>query len=74
LSVRRPMEVVVLNCCVTETKDAPRLSVDEVQAPGYARKIELKSEPMHLRFAMRVTYLLAQIPSATISWLSCKLI
>ena len=22
LSVRRPMEVVVLNCCVTDTKDA----------------------------------------------------
>src|SRR3954465_14217993 len=24
LSVNRPIEVVVLNCCVTETKDAPR--------------------------------------------------
>jgi hypothetical protein len=26
LSVRRPIEVVVLNCWVTETKDTPRLS------------------------------------------------
>lgn len=29
------------------------LRVDEVLAPPYAREIELKSEPMHLRFAMR---------------------
>ena len=26
LSVRRPIEVVVLNCCVTETNDAPLVS------------------------------------------------
>ena len=29
------------------------LRVDEVQAPPCAREIEIKSEPMHLRFAMR---------------------
>jgi len=29
------------------------LRVDEVLAPPYAREVELKSEPMHLRFAMR---------------------
>jgi hypothetical protein len=26
LRVRRPIEVVVLNCCVTDTKDAPLVS------------------------------------------------
>ena len=29
------------------------LRVDEVTAPRYAREVKLKSEPMHIRFAMR---------------------
>src|SRR5499427_6181135 len=38
LRVRRPIEVVVLNCCVTETKDAPRWTMRNSGGHGPRRK------------------------------------
>ena len=38
--VRRPIDVVVLNCCVTETKDAPRaLRISTILAKSVSERV-----------------------------------